>query len=295
MPLFALVSGYFAKKVTTKGLGELLFKLLFYQVIFALAFFLGGIISGMDQVINISSVSIFSIFGYLLSPIWLLWYLLSLIIWRLLLFIFSKDKKMLIPAFILGILIIFLPINGYILSLQRTFGLFPFFLIGFYLSYEQVSNLLAMKNRIIKLIVLIGLVCLLYILTFNQLDYELFYYLNHYVDSSDTAIVLICIRILTYLYSLLILSIIMLLVPQHQTKLSFIGVNSFPIYIFHGLVYVILSSFGFFEVLGETKFIVSISIALVLSVTCIFTFGNNKFLRFEQNFSLQNIKKKFGR
>jgi fucose 4-O-acetylase-like acetyltransferase len=124
MPLFIFISGSFSRKKDMKdswsGIWKLLEPLIIFQIV-ALLFY-------------VDTLSIRTI----LTPWFMLWYLLSLIYWRLMLQIIPekilKHKKLiLISAFCISILAGFLP-YGKVLSIQRTLALMPFFFLGYYMK-----------------------------------------------------------------------------------------------------------------------------------------------------------------
>lgn len=132
MPLFILLSGYFMKikddvNSFWKGLLHIVIPLSIFQVINILIHYLiHGSASKM----------------MLIVPYWTLWYLLSLIFWKIILQ-FSPKKLLnhpllyLIMAFGVSIICGLLP-YGRILSIQRTLNFFPFFLLGYYIKqYES--------------------------------------------------------------------------------------------------------------------------------------------------------------
>lgn len=134
MPLFILVSGYFTKIKETKdfihGLSTIAIPLIIFQAIFLIPLFIfkGG---GLKD---------------LLVPYWVLWYLMSLILWRVLLqysssIIKSKPYIYFFSFLCISILSGFIR-HGMVLSIQRTLYFYPFFLCGYY-----------MKNKIFKEVV----------------------------------------------------------------------------------------------------------------------------------------------
>ena len=128
MPLFIFVSGYFSRKKDNKDFWPSIWKLLEPLIIF-------HIIGLLFYVDNISIKKI-------LTPWHMLWYLLSLIYWRLMLqFIPDKilkhTKIILISAFCISILAGLLPFNR-VLSLQRTLALMPFFFLGYYMKGKNL-------------------------------------------------------------------------------------------------------------------------------------------------------------
>ncbi len=295
MPLFAFISGYFSKKAGTKNLDNLLFKFIIYQILFAILFSSVSLYNNGYEIIkaiNVENLTIFQAIGYILSPIWLLWYLISLISWRLLLLVFSKDKRYIILAFILGILIVFLPINEYVLSLQRTFGLFPFFLIGFYVSEKEIKEYLAIDNRIYMIVILMLTTYIFYQLTFYKMDYEYFYYLNNYLSLNINFVEGVFLRCLTYIYSLLLMAIVLLVVPERKTIFSYIGINSFSVYILHAVVYVILYSVGYFYTLQNTSFFFALLTSVLVSFITVMFLSNSLIIKYESKLCIDTFIKK---
>lgn len=122
MPLFIFISGCYSRKKDWQAFWPSIWKLLEPLILFqaiGLLFFIGD------------PLSVRTIF----SPWYMLWYLLSLIYWRLMLQmipdrILKRTKLVVITAFCIGILVGFLPFDKF-LSLQRTLALMPFFFLGY--------------------------------------------------------------------------------------------------------------------------------------------------------------------
>lgn len=121
MPLFIFLSGYFSKKTTElpANIWKLLEPLIVFQALTLIPTF---IIKGFS-------------FGAILTPWYVLWYLLSLIYWRLMIQIIpdrilNNTKLILIVTFCIGVLAGFLPFDKF-LSIQRTLSFMPFFFLGY--------------------------------------------------------------------------------------------------------------------------------------------------------------------
>lgn len=131
MPLFVFISGFFSRRENLK-LSTIIKPLVVFQLI---------------NVIIISILrSNFSV-SYFLIPHWTLWYLLSLVFWRIILKC-TPDKLINTPYVYLGITFVaalliglFLP-YGRILSIQRTISFLPFFLLGYYFRNNSIKQVL---------------------------------------------------------------------------------------------------------------------------------------------------------
>lgn len=132
MPLFIFISGYFSRKKKKKEFWPSIWILLEPLIIFQALTLLPRIIhKGMD-----------SLFVSILTPWWILWYLLSLIYWRLILQflpdkILRHTKIVLICTFCISILAGFLPFDRF-LSIQRTLAFMPFFFLGYYMKGKNL-------------------------------------------------------------------------------------------------------------------------------------------------------------
>ena len=102
----------------------------------------------------------------LLSPAFALWYILSLIYWRIILQLVPQsvlDRKMLVMTFALMASLVagFIPV-GCELSFQRACTFFPFFMLGYYAKQDGWVVRLRTLNKIPWTIVLIGLLSACY-------------------------------------------------------------------------------------------------------------------------------------
>lgn len=156
MPLFVMLSGYLYNKQPTRKFWKGEFALLASLMMFEL---INGVLNYLFRHTIIP----------LFQPYWTLWYLLSLIYWRLIVqYIPSKWLNhrciVMCVSIALALLTPFLPI-GYIVSFQRTFTFLPFFLMGYYI--RQSNSLSKIRSvSIWKSIGVIGVclfVCCLFI------------------------------------------------------------------------------------------------------------------------------------
>ena len=131
MPLFIFISGYFSHKKDFKGFVTSCISLLEPLVIIQV------LVTGLDFCLT----GEFHI-TKLLTPWWVLWYLLSLVFWRAMLQflpsgLLHNAKLVIASTIIIGLAAGFLPFNRF-LSLQRTFAFLPFFFVGYYMKYKSL-------------------------------------------------------------------------------------------------------------------------------------------------------------
>lgn len=128
MPLFLFISGYFGKKLEKRRAGTLegcllpflIFNTLFYLVSLP---FDGG-------------------FTYnLLTPLKMYWFLVALMLYRLLLPELSKIRGLFVISIVVALIVGVDPNVGRVLSLSRAICFFPFYLMGIYCSKERMDKL----------------------------------------------------------------------------------------------------------------------------------------------------------
>ncbi len=135
MPLFVFISGFFTRLGRRDKFVSQIIKLTETYIVFTLihvciSYFLLG------KGLNIKSV--------LLVPRWTLWYLLSLIWWRLILYIIPSSirnnyAKLIVISIALCLIMGWVPI-GPIFSFHRTFSFLPFFMSGYVAAQTGTIN-----------------------------------------------------------------------------------------------------------------------------------------------------------
>ncbi len=129
LPLFVLSSGMLAKPLLSdtdyrKMFAKLLLPLVFLQVFYLV----------LLQLVEHDAVR------HLLDPQWLLWFLLCLVIWRMMLPLFLRIPLALPVAIAITLAAGYAQFIGADLSLSRALYYFPFFLVG-YLWRDQLTKI----------------------------------------------------------------------------------------------------------------------------------------------------------
>lgn len=87
------------------------------------------------------------------QPFGPLWFLLSLVIWRLTIPIFSRIKFPVLIAILLPLLAGYDPQIGYSFSLARTLYFFPFYVLGFFYGISIINHV--SENRILYILIFV--------------------------------------------------------------------------------------------------------------------------------------------
>lgn len=151
MPLFVFISGNYSRKKDWQAFWPDIWKLLEPLIIFQVI----GLLFYVGDPLSIKTI---------LTPWYMLWYLLSLIYWRLMLQvipdrILRHTKLVLITTFSISILAGFLPFDRF-LSLQRTLALMPFFFLGYYMKGQNLY--LPDKYKLLCVVFLITILGILF-------------------------------------------------------------------------------------------------------------------------------------
>lgn len=255
MPLFIFISGMFSKVKEKKyiyGLIRLLETYLVFQFI--------------HYIIPLPyNYGVLSFFNYLVFPTWTMWYLLSLIFWRLMVLClrhYMRGKVYIMIAISLLISLIggFIPVNSQF-SLQRTMCFLPFFIIGYYMNPSMVKLYLKRIPYTLAIAIpLLILVCLYFIVR-GDLGSITAGSSNYYIENH--ALIAMVKRIVFFVCAFLLSISIMRMTPSNR-YLSGIGKVSLFIYIMHTfiatIIFYIFNHFTF--VIGSPIIILITSIAI---------------------------------
>lgn len=223
MPLFILLSGYLTRiKEDTSGFWLGLLNIGIPLIIF--------------QIINTILLLVFHQhvgLTMLIVPHWTLWYLLSLVFWRIMLqfspkSLLSRPILYLSIAFTVSVVCGLMPMGGgRLLSIQRTFNFFPFLLYGYYMRQGNVPS--KPWNNYLSY----GFMCLALLLIAFRLYPEssdlLLSGADHYGISQipSKVYLLIC----SFVTSLSFFNIM-----KENKVLSVIGKDSLLYYLYHGII-----------------------------------------------------------
>lgn len=261
MPLFIFMSGYFAR-ANTNGLKKLVKLFIKYEIIYALVYAILFASSGIDtggQTTNLSAIS------YILQPIWVLWFLLSLICWRLLLIVYEKYPKTLVILVAIVIGFNFIPFNFRILSLGRTLSFFPYFILGYLAKKHKINyhNIYRNKTFFFYFSILIIGFWTLFSASFNE---ELLYGTTNIFDQDYSPFIVALFKVNTYLVAAATSIVVLNLVPRRETVFSEIGVKTLPIFLWHPIIIWLLMRINFFEQIRDFQNVVAFIILFILSL-----------------------------
>lgn len=256
MPLFSFVTGYFSKKYApAKLLKNVAIPYMAFQVLY---FFFDHYVLG-----NINYT--FSFF----TPYWIMWYLLSLLMWQLVVPLF-QFRYSIIVAILIGILAGYDNSVSYFFSLSRTIYFFPFFLMGYKFNKGWFFNLMSIKPRIIiSVLGLIGISVGVYSLSDN-IDLRFLYGSYSYAALNLNIWYAGVYRLLLYTITTTISIFLLNLVPSTATYFTIFGSKTLNVYLLHGFIIKLMVSLNIYTYFNDdykklSLVLIGFAIAFVLS------------------------------
>ena len=228
MPLFVFISGYFTKiKDKNKYLiGILKFTETF--VVFTLIHTLIEYLQGKP-----TSDYLFSTY-----PKWTLWYLLSIIWWRLILYytpssIHNNHKLLIFISIILSLVMGWIPVDSQF-SFQRTFAFLPFFMVGYVIGKNNL-DIIAKNNNILKISFLVSIGIFFFIIPISFFS-VLFQDRSFIHDTSASPILSFVFRVGWLFFASCMSYCFLSLVPRKEYRWTHFGQLTLFIYLYHSVI-----------------------------------------------------------
>ena len=220
MPMFIYIAGKFSKP-NPKKIRSFLFLYFVFQMVYT------PFLQHFDDP---------TIMWSIITPQWILWYLITLTTYYLLSYILplslsDKQKKLgIIFTFAFAILVGFVPFVGEPFSLSRTIVFLPFFLIGKWENNSESNKLT--KSKIIIYILLASVLTLIYLFGSGG-NRELLFQRYDYMNANSTWY----FRLLVMITAVLFIKILVKITPNKRIPIiTNIGQNTLVIFLCHGFI-----------------------------------------------------------
>lgn len=225
MPAFLFVSGYFSKRILPAGvlIQKLLIPYLVFECIYY-AFYI--LVLGRETQL------------YLLYPKFSLWYILALLFFRFLWPYVIKIPLHMVALVVAGLLIGLSDMKSNFLSLPRIIVFFPFFLLGIHFKREYLTKYRTPLIRIgSALSIFLFLLYLILDPVHTQYSPKIFYGRYNYEYLNQSPIEGILVRLICYVLGFVLTILFALILSEKKCFVSYLGLRTLPIYLFHGLTY----------------------------------------------------------
>ena len=212
MPAFIIMSGYFYKDSEPRKFWRGILELMLVILIFQIIYFSWGWLDPFD----FSLEGLWYRVSHLYLPRRAMWYILSLCFWRIIMRYcpqkIRENYKIAIPiALGFSLLAGFVPLNGEF-SFQRTFALFPYFLLGYFFhKYDLWKKIRGLNKWVCGAVVLAYFIIVLLIPNFP--DSMCSAHLNYFHGLTDWK-VMFGLRVVSYLWMLPLTICVINLIPD---------------------------------------------------------------------------------
>lgn len=258
MPGFVVISGMLSKsKMNQKAILKAVKSILVPFVVFTVSYELLHYVVKGD----------FSPYTKNLQPYWILWFLYSLFIWRLLLPIFSKIKFPITISILIAIGAGYFESIGLFLGLSRTLYFFPFFIIGHKFTSSTLVRVRERFNSKLYLSIFLAIIVfnLIFFTLFNDMDPHWLYGTTPYSLLGNEDITAGVKRFLLFSLSLATVFSILMLTPNKKCKILSKGKNSLQVYVWHGFFIKVFIVTGIILSIGSYSSLISIPILFCIS------------------------------
>ncbi len=259
MPAFILIGGFFSKGIMKKGYLKKIFRnILIPYFIFQLIYFVIHRIWNGKETLT------------LFDPYWTLWFLLSMVLFNILLLLFIKLKHpaiMMIAALAIGVFAGYIQDIGTYFSLSRTFVFFPVFLGGYLLRKEHFTKILRPEIRIAAGMILAGMF-VSYFFFFPQEAKDWLLASSSYEELGVELGQAWFIRLLMYGLMALATFSFMAIVPRRKMFFTHLGTRTLYVYLLHGFIVKLFEFSPFYDFVDESgNYFALLVLAAIVTLT----------------------------
>ncbi len=212
-----------------------------------------------------------SVYAGLIAPYWMLWYLMSLLSWRLMLPLFSRLRYPLIAALLVAGVTAYSEHSGYLLSLSRTMMFLPFFILGWQLGPDFWSKLPASKLYTgASVLILITTVAISAQLP-QDFDYRWLYgsFSLHRLGLATPKGNMY--QALQYLCSVTAGFAALYLLSRRNLGLARLGKHSVYVFLWHGMALIVMNANGWLKQLFELPQFWRVTLSVLASILITWT------------------------
>lgn len=235
MPLFVLISGYLSRNFwnsnakTNKLVDTFVVPYVIVEVGYAL------VRLGLGQKWSLT----------IIDPAWINWYLLALLFWRLSTPVWKRMKHPIPVAIAIYLFAGFSQISGDF-SMDRFFGLMPFFVIGLVMQPEHFELLDRRWIKIVSVVVVLGAAAVSIFIA-PKAPLKPFYYKHSFQDMDLSWWMGLGVRAGLLICGLAMSYAVLALVPRRETWFTDLGTRTLYCYLLHGIPVLIAKDQGWLE------------------------------------------------
>lgn len=222
MAAFVIISGYLSRSYRNepRQVKRLLTAMLVPYLIFQLVHEAGKtLLLGQDFELQ------------LFLPAWTLWFLLALMLWRLITPVLRQLRHPLIFAVAVSVIAPLDPGLDSTLSLGRLVGMLPFFVLGLVCTPQVLEQIRSFRHRWVGALVLLAAVACAFLL--REQVHNSYFYLRDAYDEDATVLWSVAVRVGALVIGVVGTLALLLVTPRGQSALTAVGARSLTIYLLH--------------------------------------------------------------
>ena len=233
MPLFIFISGMFSQINDREKYKSGILRIFETYVVFQL-------IRAVLPMFISEQITLRSIASVIGTPRYTLWYLLSLVFWRLIVYwmpeniLRDKPKEIILTCFLISLLGGFIPVQSQF-SIQRTMTFLPFFFVGYYAKNIDVKKCIAKIPPFLAIGVLFSAFLIFFFILNKGLGFVLMGNKSYWF-SAEFSPVLLCLYRLAFLIAAIIMGTMVMRLVQVKPMFSQWGKITLFIYIYHSFL-----------------------------------------------------------
>ncbi|WP_283138505.1 acyltransferase family protein [Rhizohabitans arisaemae] len=264
MPLFVIISGYLSRNFwTSSAKTNRLFDTLVIPYVVVEAGY-GLLRLALDGKWSLS----------IADPAWLNWYLLALLFWRLSSPVWQRLRYPMAAALICCVVAGLAELPG-TLSIDRFFGLLPFFVLGLILRPHHFELLHQKRARIAGAALLAaGFIAAVVLVALRpKISLGPIYFRESYADLGRGPFIGVAMKLVVLTAGAALAFAVLAVVPRRATWFSDLGTRTLYVYVLHGIPVLVLRDLGVLDLkvfqhpLGVASVVCgSVAVAIVLSL-----------------------------
>lgn len=271
MPAFIMIAGVFSKAALSKEnyrkiLSDIFIPLLFFTVLYEAVYF---------ALFNEPSKYLERI-----APHWILWFLWSLMIWRMILPVIEALQPP--PVLVVSVsiaasfLVSAIEFPGQFLGIYRLFVFMPFFLCGYYMKNIFLSPDSVNLAKVARITLPFALICAAVIAPYTGFKLLWANYGFHEIEGPLWMIVFA--RCILYLLGIIVSCLLIFAMPRQRTFLAKTGAATLSVFLWHGLAVYMLRKTGLYAYPEQFDAVLAIPVFMGLAVFMAFIFSARFFI-----------------
>ncbi|MGO1284033.1 MAG: acyltransferase family protein [Brachybacterium sp.] len=222
MAAFVIISGYLSRSYRNepRQVKRLLTAMLVPYVIFQMVHEAGkALLLGQDFELQ------------LFMPAWTMWFLLALLLWRLLTPVLRQLRHPLLFAVAVSVIAPLDPDLDSTLTLGRLVGMLPFFVLGLVCTPQVLERIRSFRHRWVGALVLLAAVACAFLL--REDVHNAHFYLRSAYDEDATVLWSVAVRVGVLVVGVVGTLALLLVTPRGNSALTAVGTRSLTIYLLH--------------------------------------------------------------